>query len=159
MQPNIPLGARHNHTALKVENNQSKRRPTSWILLKLPISGIYLKLSTRRSTFLLSPPRTASPIARKPREKLQLLSLSFLPLFSFFSFFFSYRIVWSIVKFRVLFGHMSIPHWLLGLPLSPYPSTLNFSQIMCCHMSLMGPTWALFLTYPTLDTWHSVNHS
>ena len=47
MQPNIPLGGRHNHTTLKVENNQSRRRPTSRSLSKLPVSGLYLKLFVR----------------------------------------------------------------------------------------------------------------
>ena len=124
MQPNIPLGARHNHTAIKVENKQSKRRPTSWSLSKLSISDIYLKLSTRRSPFLLAPPGTACPIAGKPKEKLQLLSLSFLPLFSFSSFFFSYRIIWSIVKFGEYFfatcqypiGSLDYPYHLTPLP-------------------------------------------
>ena len=85
MQPNIPLGARHNHTTLKVENNQSRRRPTSGSLSKLPVSSLYLKLFARGSAFLLAPPGTAGPIAGKLREKVELLSLSFLPLFSFSS--------------------------------------------------------------------------
>ena len=35
---------------------------------------------------------------------------------------------------------LSNSKWLLGLLLSPYPSTLDFPPIMCCHMSLLGPT-------------------
>ena len=156
MQPNIPLGARHNHTTLKIENNQIWRRPTSWSLLKLPVSGLYLKLFARGNTFLLAPSRTAGPIAGKPRDKVELLYLSFLPLFSFSSI---PPVGPRWLSLESTFCHMSIPHWLLGLPLSPYPSTLDFSPIMCCHMPLMGPTWALCLTYPALDTWHYVNHS
>ena len=144
MQPKLSLGARHHHTTLRVENNQSRRRPTCWILSKLPVSGLYWKLFVRGSTFLLDLPGTTGPIAGKTREKVELLSLSFLFLFLFpfiFPFLSSSRIVWSKVKFgEYFFCHMSIPHWLLGLPLSLYPSTLNLSPIMCCHMSLIGPT-------------------
>ena len=140
MQLNIPLGARQNHTALKVENNQSRRRRTSLSVPKLPVSGLYLKLFVRGSTFLLSPPGIACPIAGKPREKVELLSLKFLPLFSFSSPPSSIPPVgprW--LSLESTFFHMSIPHWLLGLPLSPYPSTLDFSPIICCHMPLMDP--------------------
>ena len=141
MKPNIPLGARHNHTTLKVENNQSRRRPTSRSLSKLPVSSLYLKLFARGSTFLLAPPGTACPITGKLREKVELLSLSFLSLLSFSSppsSIPSVSLRW--LSLESTFCHMSIPHWFLGLPLSPYPSTLDFSPIMCCHMPLMGPT-------------------
>ena len=124
MQPNIPLGARHNHTALKVENNQSKRRPTSRRLSKLLVSSLYLKLLAWGSTFLLASSGTTGPIAGKPREKVKLLSLSFLPLFSFSSFLSSYRIVWSKVKFgeyflatcQYLIGSLDYPYHLIHLP-------------------------------------------
>ena len=129
MQPNIPLGVRHNHTALKIENNQSRRRPTSWSLSKLPVSNLYLKLFARGSTFLLGPPGTAGPIARKPREKVDLLSLSFLLLSLFLSFlFFPYRIFWSKVKF----GEYFLPHvntslvpWITLITLSIYLGFLS----------------------------------
>ena len=140
MQPNIPLGARHHHTTLRVEGNQSRRIPTSWSLSKLPVSGLYLKLFTRGSTFLLAPPRATGPIARKHREKVELLSLIFLPFFSFSSLLL-HPTGWSkMVKFGEYFLPHVNTHWLLGLPLSPYPSTLDFSPIMCCHMSLLGLT-------------------
>ena len=82
MQPNIPLGAKHHHIAIRVETNHSRRRPTSWSLSKLPISGLYWKLFARGSTFLLDLPGTTGLIAGKPREKVELLSLRFSPPFS-----------------------------------------------------------------------------
>ena len=126
MQPNIPLGARHHHTALMIENNRSRRRPTSWSLSKLPVSSFYRKLFAQGSTFLLDPLGTAGPIAGKPREKVELLSLSFLllSLFPFLSFFSSYLIVWSKVKFGEYFlatcqypiGSLDYPFHLIHLP-------------------------------------------
>ena len=91
MQPNIPIGARHHHTAIKVEYNKSRRSPTSWCSLKLLVSGLYWKLFTRGSIFLLDMSGTSGPIAEKPREKVELLSLTFLllSLFPFLSFLFS----------------------------------------------------------------------
>ena len=160
MIPNISLGARHHHTTLRVENNQSKRIPTSLSLSKLPVSGLYLKPFARGSTFLLDPPRTVGQIAEKPKENIELFFLSFLLLSLFLSFSFSPPELFGLKSsLESAFCHMSILHWLLGLPLSPYPSTLDFSQIKYCHMSVMGPTWALCLTYSALDTWHTVNHS
>ena len=87
MQPKISLAARYHQKTLMVENNQSRRRPTSWSLSKLPVSGLYWKLFAWGSTFLLDPSGTTSLIAGKPREKLELLSLRFLPPFLFSSFF------------------------------------------------------------------------
>ena len=87
MQPNTSLGARHYHTTLKVENNQSRKIPTSWSFSKLPVFGLYWKLFVQGNTFLLDLPGTVGSITEKTREKVELLSLSFLPLFSFLSFF------------------------------------------------------------------------
>ena len=156
MQPNTFLGARHHHTTLRVENNQSRRRPTSLSLSKLPVSGLYWKLFERGNTFLLDPPGTAGPIAEKTREKVELLSLSFLPLFSFLSFSPLPTVLLGLNS--SLEGNLC-PHVNTLDYLSPYPSTLDFSLIMCFHKSLMGPTWALCLNYPALDTWYTVNHS
>ena len=144
MQPNVPLGAKHHYTALRVKNNQSRRRPTSWSLSKLPVSDLYWKLFARGRTFLLDPSGTTGSIAGKTREKVELLLLSFLllPLFPFFSSFIPLPTVLLGLKSSLesTFYYMSIFHWLLRLPLSPNPSTLDFSPIMCCHMSLMNPT-------------------
>ena len=71
MQPNISLRARHNHTTLKVEINQSRRRPTSQSLSKLPVSGLYLHLLSRGRTFPLASPKTDGPIIGKSREKVE----------------------------------------------------------------------------------------
>ena len=124
MEPNVPLGEKHHHTALRVENNQSRRRPTSWSLSKLPVSGLYWKLSVRGSTFILDPSGATSPIARKTREKVELLSLSFL-LLSFFPFLSPFlsssRIVWSKVKF----GEYFLPH--VNTPLAPWISLITLS--------------------------------
>ena len=103
MQPNIPFGEKHHHTALRVETNQSRRRPTSWSLSKLPVFGLYLKLFARGSTFLT--------------KLFSLFSLSFLS--SLPTVLFGLK---SSLE-STFFFHMSTPHWLLGLPLSPYPST------------------------------------
>ena len=121
MQPNIPLGARHNHTTLKIENNQSRRRPTSWSLSKLPIFGQYWELFARGSTFLLAPPGTASPIAEKPREKVELLFLSFLPLF-YFSSPLLHPTGWSKL---VKFGEYLLPHVIT--PLAPWITLITLS--------------------------------
>ena len=127
MQPNIPLGARHHHTALKIENNQSRRRPTSRSLLKLPVFGLYLQLLSRGKTFLLSSPETDGLIVRKSRENIEplsLLSSSLLFSLSFiFPFFSSYLIVWSKVKWNVFsckchssIGSLGFPYHLIHVP-------------------------------------------
>ena len=121
MQPNIPLGARHHHTALRVENNQSRRRPTSRSLSKLPVSSLYLKLFSRGSTFLLAPPGTADPISKKPREKVELICLSFLPLFSFSSPLL-HATGWSKM---VKFGEYLLPH--VNTPLAPWITLITLS--------------------------------
>ena len=190
MKPNIPLGARHHYTTLKIETNQSRRRPTSQSLSKLPISSLYLQLLSRGRTFPLASLETDGLIIGKSREKVESLSLlSSSLLFSILSFplptelfglkskveslsQLSSSLLFSILSFPLpteLFGLKSSgmsslatchpPIGSLGLSLSPYPSTLDFSPIICCHMSLMAPTLALCLTYPALNTWHSMNHS
>ena len=125
MQPNTSLGARHHHTTLRVENNQSTRRPTSWSLSKLPVSGLYCKLSARGSTFLLDLQGTVGPIAGKTREKVELLSLSFLllSLFPFLSSPSSYRIVClnssgmsSLATCHSSIGSLDYPYHLIHLP-------------------------------------------
>ena len=151
MQPNIHLGARHYHITLRVENNKSRRRPTSRSLSKILVSGLYLKLFSRGNTFLLAPSGTTGLIFGKPREKVELLSLSFLPLFSFSSFFPSYRIVWSKVKFVEYFlatcqypiGSFDYPYHLIYLP---------WISLQSCVATCLLPTWALCLTYLVLDT-------
>ena len=77
--PNIPLRADNHHTTLKVENNQSRKRPTSWSLSKLPDSSLYFQLLSRGRTFPLASPETYGPIVGKSREKVEPLSLT-LPL-------------------------------------------------------------------------------
>ena len=54
---------------LGVENDQSRGRPTSWSLLKLPNSGLYLQLLSRGRTFPLASLGTYGPIVGKSREK------------------------------------------------------------------------------------------
>ena len=91
--PNIPLRADNHHTTLRVENNQSRRRPTSWSLSKLPDSGLYFQLLSRGRTFPLASSETYDPIVGKSREKVEPLSLT-LPLkYGFPSFFGSLLIV------------------------------------------------------------------
>ena len=122
MQPNISLGARHHHITLRVKNNQSRRRPT-FGLSKLLVSGLYWKLFAWGSTFLLDLLGTAGPITRKPREKVELLSLIFLPLFSFHPFPSSYRIVRSKVKFGEYFlatCQYPLAPWITLITLSIY---------------------------------------
>ena len=115
------LRARHNHTTLKVENNQSRRRPTSWGLLKLLVSVLYLKLFVRGNTFLLAHSGVVDPIAGKPREKVELLFLSFLPLYSFSSLSL-HPTGWSkMVKFEEYF----LPH--VNTPLAPWITLITLS--------------------------------
>ena len=131
MQPNTLLGARHNHTALKVEDNQSRRIPTSQSLSKLPVSGLYLHLLSQRRPFPLASPETDGLIVENSREKVESLSLlsSSLP-FPFLSFSLSTELfdlkssgMSSLATCHPLIGS-------LGLPLSIYPSTLDFYPIM-----------------------------
>ena len=75
----FPKGQDNHHTTLRVENNQSRRRPTSWSLSKLPDSGLYFQLLSRGRTFPPSSPETYGPIVGKSREKVEPLSLT-LPL-------------------------------------------------------------------------------
>ena len=124
MQPNIPLGARHHHTTLRVENNQIRRRPISWSLLKLPVSSLYLKLFARGSTFLFASSESAGPISGKTREKVKLLSLSFLLLSLFLSFLFFLTNVWSKVKF----GEYFLPH--VNTPLAPWITLITLSSYL-----------------------------
>ena len=155
MQPNIPLRVRQHHTDLEIEINQSRGRPTSRSLLKLPVSGLYLKLLVRGSTFLLAPSGTTGPIAGKPREKVELLSLSFLPLFSCPPSSSSYCIVWSKVKFGEYF--LATCQYPIGS--LDYPYHLRFlSNHVLPHVSY-GSHLGTYLTYSALDTWHTVNHS
>ena len=87
MQPNIPLGARHHYTTLKIKINQSRRRPTSRSLSKLPVSGLHLQLLSRGRTLPLDSPKTNSPIVEKSKEKVEpSLYFLFLSFFIFFSF-------------------------------------------------------------------------
>ena len=75
----FPLGQDNHHITLRVENNQSRRRPTSWSLSKLHDSGLYLQLLSQGRTFPLTSPETDGPIVGNSREKVKPLSLT-LPL-------------------------------------------------------------------------------
>ena len=136
----FPLGQDNHHTTLRVENNQSRRRPTSWSLSKLPDSSLYLQLLSRGKTFPLVSPETDGPIVGKSREKVELLSLT-LPLQFYFPFSLSFpllsnRLGEDRIQVRCpLTCLLSNYKWLLGLPFSPYPSTLDFPPIMCYHVS------------------------
>ena len=162
LQPNISLGARHHHTTLRVENNQSRRRPTSWSLSKLPVSGLYWKLFAWGRTFLLDLPGTVGPIAGKTREKVVLLSLSFLllSLFHFLSPFLpSSRIFWSKVKFGEYFlPHVNIPlaPWITLITLSIYLGFL--SNHVLPHVSYRSHLSSC-LTISPLDTCLILSHS
>ena len=71
----FPLRQDNHHTTLRVESNQSRRRPTSWSLSKLPDSGLYAKPLPRGGTLPLASLETDGPIAEKFREKVESLSL------------------------------------------------------------------------------------
>ena len=75
----FPLRQDNHHTTLRVENNQSMRRNTSWSLSKLSDSGLYLQHLSRGRTFPLTSSETYGPIVEKSREKVEPLSLT-LPL-------------------------------------------------------------------------------
>ena len=146
MQPNTSLGERHHHITLRVENNQSRRRPTSWSLSKLPVSDLYWKLFARGNTFLLDPSGIAGPIAGKTREKVELLSLSFLPLFSF-SYFFPLPTVLLGLKSSLestLWPHVNTPlaHWISLITLSIYLGFL--SNHVLPHVSYKSHLGSLF---------------
>ena len=110
--------------------------------------------------FPLALPKTDGPIIGKSREKVESLSFSLSNSSSQIWFCLSlspnrYR---SQVRCPLTY-HLSNSQWLLGLPLSPYPSTLDFPPIICCHMSLLGPTSAICLTSSPLDTCLILSHS
>ena len=96
----FPLRQDNHHTTLRVENNQSRRRPTSWCLSKLPDSRLYLQLLSRGRTFPLASPGTYGPIVGKYREKVESLSLTH-P-FICFPFFFLWITLNRILKRRKL---------------------------------------------------------
>ena len=118
----FPLGQDNHHTTLRVENNQSRRRPTFWSLSKLPDSGLHLQLLSRGNTFPLVSPKIDGPIIGKSREKVEPLSLT-LPLQSGLSFSLSFplspnRLGEDRSQVRCpLTCHLSNSKWLLGLPL------------------------------------------
>ena len=109
--PNIPFRADNHHTTLRVEDNQSRRRPTSSSLSKLPDSGLYFQLLSRGKTFPLASPETYGPIVGKSREKVEPLSLN-LPLKYSFYFSLSWITLNRILKRRKLppsFLHATCP--------------------------------------------------
>ena len=71
----FPVGQHNHHTTLRVESNQSRRRPTSRSLLKLLNSGLYVMPLSRGWALPLAPPETFGPIVGKFREKVESLSL------------------------------------------------------------------------------------
>ena len=141
----FPKGQDNHHTTLRVENNQSRRRPTSWILSKLPNSGLYLQLLSRGRTFPLASPETYGPIVGKTREKVEPLSLTLplkygLPysLSSFSLFLFLWITLNRILTRRKL--HPSFPHATCPLLdffffISFVFRSLHFSIIL--HLSLL----------------------
>ena len=122
--------------ALRPKNKPSRRRaPTSRSLAKIPYFGLYVKPSSRGRTLPLTPTRNDGPIARKSREKVELLSPppSSLSFFYFLPLFLSpHQIVWSNKS-----SGMSSPatcHPLigsLGFPLSSYPYLWIFTLSSC----------------------------
>ena len=157
---NIPLGAKHHHMALRVENNQSRRRPTSWSLSKLPDSDLYLSLLSRGKTFPLFLSETDDPIFERSRKKVESLSLLSSSLsFPFLPSFPLYRIFWSKVKWDVLSCHMSHSKWLPWI--TPYPLSIYHRfppNHMLPHVS-HGSHLSSCLTRSQLDTWLNVSHS
>ena len=122
----VPLRKDKHHTTLRVENNQSRRRHTSWSFSKLPDSSLYLQLLSRGKTFPLASSETDGLIIGKSREKVEPLSLT-LPLK--YGLPFSLPFPLSPNQFGEDTGqvrcpltcHLSNSKWLLGLPLSSYP--------------------------------------
>ena len=112
---------------------------------------------------LLVSPESDGPIAENSRENVELLSLK-ISLFSLSYFticsFPLTQIGWvNLVKRIVLSCNMSTFHWLIGLPLSSYPPTLDFHPIRRCHMSTWAPLDSPCLTNSAPDTRHTVSHS
>ena len=127
MQPNIPLGEKHHHTTLKVENNQIRRRPTSRSLLKLLIFDLYLQLLSRGRTFPLTSSETDGSIVEKSREKVEPVSTFFFsPFFPFLYFpFFSLPIKFFGLKSSGMssfatchppIGSLGFPYHLIHIP-------------------------------------------
>ena len=127
MQPNIPLGARHNHTALKVENNQSRE--------KLELLSSLFSLSFSLLFFFSSPPNLFGPKS-SGRHHLTTChspigSLGFpYPLIHNFGFPF-YQVVTHVT-------HGS--HLDLCLTCSPFDAWLNVSPPNECQVSLVTPS-------------------
>ena len=140
----FPLGQDNHHTTLRVENNQSRRRPTSWSLLKLPDSGLYLQLLSRGRTFPLASPETDGPIIQKSRKKVEPLSLTlplnmvFLtppPLFPFSFLWITLNRILKRKKLPPFFLHATCPLLDIFLYLFFVFRSLHFSIIL--HLSLL----------------------
>ena len=99
------------------------------------------------------------PITGKSREKVDSLSLKLFlsPSFSNFSHFpLPNRLGEDRGQVECpVTCHMSNSHWLLRLHLIPYPSTIDFHPITCCHM---GPHLSSCLTHSAHDTWYLLSH-
>ena len=155
MQLNTSLGAGHHHTTLRVENNQSRRRPTSWSH-RNSLFSVSIGNSLRGgNTFLLDLLGTASLIAGKTREKVELLSLNFLPppppppppfFFSFSSFYPLPTVLLGLKSSleSILWPHVNTPlaHWISLITLSIYLGFL--SNHVLPHVSYGSHLGSLF---------------
>ena len=122
----FPVGQHNHHTTLRVESNQSKRRPTSWsFFVKTPQLRSLCEALVVRFNFLLL--LRLKPRFRFPRNLERRWSLSSLPLsFSNPSFCFSVPSPSPIPLFgrRWVKGLSSIlphVHFSMALKISPYP--------------------------------------
>ena len=122
-----------------------RKTHTSWSLLKLPVSDLYMQFLSRGRIFPLASLETDGSIVGKSREKVELLSLLLLPSPSFS---FSPPLFHSLcplaefgprwVKCDVLLATCHLPIGSLGLPLSPYQNFWIFLLLACDTWTSLG---------------------
>ena len=123
MQPTFPVGQHNHHTTLRIESNQSRRRPTSWSFCQNSPTPVSMRSPCREvELFLLLhlKPRFRFPRNLERRWSLSSLQLSFLnpPLFRFLLF------PHPTVGPRWVKGLSSLlphVHFSMALKISPYP--------------------------------------
>ena len=128
---------------MRIKPSRSKT-PTSWSLLKLPDSKLYLKLLLGGRTFPLPSTETDGLIVEKTRENVELLSPSSFSLSFLFLFFLFFPPPTELFGPKSS-GMSSLPHF--NTPLAPFGFPLSTYLYLWISIISSGdtcPTWAPF---------------
>ena len=123
--PTFPLGKNNHHTTLRVESNQSRRRPTSRIFCQNSPTPVSMRSPCREvELFLLlrlkSPVRSSGNLERRWSLSLSLKLSLFIPL-SFLLFFFPPIPLLGSRWAKSLSSHLPHVKFSSSLKISPYP--------------------------------------